>query len=195
MIHNGRRAPGAPGFKKRVLYLEESFLPLDLVGAAVDKTNITDDELRTSLVELHDSLLFGEDRLEGESRLALIQKRFEQHLNSVNQAERLPESGIAHQLRTLLDEHVTDAVSLDQVARSMDRSKAHLVRSFSATFGVSPHAYVIARRVEAARTLLLDGRPAADVAVTVGFYDQAHLTRHFKRHTSIAPGRYARSRG
>ncbi|WP_241777546.1 helix-turn-helix domain-containing protein, partial [Streptomyces sp. CT34] len=42
------------------------------------------------------------------------------------------------------------------------------------------------------RRLLLDGRPPAEVATAVGFHDQSHLTRHFKRHLGITPGRYAR---
>jgi AraC-like DNA-binding protein len=53
---------------------------------------------------------------------------------------------------------------------------------------------VIGRRVERARQLLLAGHPAADVAVEVGFYDQAHLTRHFRKHTATTPGRFARVR-
>jgi hypothetical protein len=40
----------------------------------------------------------------------------------------------------------------------------------------------------------LAGYPPADVAAAVGFYDQAHLTRHFRRHTAVTPGQYARAR-
>lgn len=76
----------------------------------------------------------------------------------------------------------------------LDRSVPHLVRSFTRQFGVSPHAYVIGRRIDAARRELLRGARPADVATAVGFCDQAHLTRHFKRHTSMTPARFARSR-
>jgi AraC-like DNA-binding protein len=67
------------------------------------------------------------------------------------------------------------------------------VRSFARAYGVSPHAYLVGRRVELARKLLLAGASPADTAVGAGFYDQAHLTRHFRRHTSVTPGAYARS--
>ena len=63
---------------------------------------------------------------------------------------------------------------------------------FTRQYGVSPHAYVVGRRVEAARHLLLRGARPADVAVAVGFYDQAHFTRHFRRHVGTTPARYAR---
>ncbi|NUT53978.1 MAG: AraC family transcriptional regulator, partial [Saccharothrix sp.] len=56
-----------------------------------------------------------------------------------------------------------------------------------------PHRYLTCRRVDLARRLLLDGMPAAHVAPADGFYDQAHLTRHFRRMLGTAPGAYARS--
>ncbi|ANW22642.1 AraC family transcriptional regulator (plasmid) [Streptomyces clavuligerus] len=49
--------------------------------------------------------------------------------------------------------------------------------------------------MDLARPLLLDGMPPHLVAVTAGFYDQAHLGRHFKRLLGVAPGQYARSGG
>ena len=67
-----------------------------------------------------------------------------------------------------------------------------LVHAFSATFGISPHAYVVGRRLDAARDRILDGEPLVDVAAAVGFYDQAHLTRRFKRFLGVTPGRFAR---
>jgi AraC-like DNA-binding protein len=66
-------------------------------------------------------------------------------------------------------------------------------RAFTAEFGVPPHAYVVGRRVGEARRLLLGGRRPADVAAATGFVDQAHLTRHFKRHVATTPGRFAAS--
>jgi AraC-like DNA-binding protein len=83
-------------------------------------------------------------------------------------------------------------VSLAWASATLDRSVPHLVRSFTRQFGLSPHAYVIGRRVEVARRLLLAGNAPADVATAAGFYDQAHFTRHFKRHTSVTPAEFAR---
>lgn len=54
--------------------------------------------------------------------------------------------------------------------------------------GIPPHAYVLGRRIDAARWYLLEGRPPGAVAAEVGCYDQAHLTRHFKRHVGTTPG-------
>jgi AraC-like DNA-binding protein len=193
VIHNGRPAPGAPGFTKRVLYLDAGVVPGELVGAAVDHTGIEDAELRAALAALHRSLTLDEDVLDGESRLSLIRDRIIRHLDPAATERSRPERRSAKRLRSMLDEHVTTDLRLDDAATLLGRSKAHLIRSFTSEYGVSPHAYVVGRRIERARHLLLAGATPADVAAITGFYDQSHLTRHFKRHTSTTPAAYAAS--
>lgn len=193
VTHNGTPAPGAPGFSKRVLYLDESFLPAELIGPAVDQTNITDHALRQTLVQLHDELVLGADPMHAETSLAMIAERLTQHLETQPSCPEADERGIAIQLRELLDSAIEAPLTLADAAHQLKRSKPHLVRTFSAAYGVSPHAYLIGKRVDAARKLLLDGVPSAQVAPAVGFYDQSHLTRHFKRHTSVPPTAFATS--
>ncbi len=194
VIHDGRPASRArDGFWKRNLYLSGDQLPEDLVGPAVDRTVLTDPELRRGLSELHDGLAAGAEAFDIESRLALIRERIRLRLSPASK-RHAAERGVAHELRLLLDEHTTEPCKLSDVASTLDRSVSHLIRSFTATFGVSPHAYLVGRRIDAARPLLLAGVPPAEVATMVGFYDQAHLTRHFKRHLSTTPARYARRR-
>jgi AraC-like DNA-binding protein len=86
--------------------------------------------------------------------------------------------------------------AIQALHRALDHlgaSASHLIRCFTATFGIAPHQYVTARRIDAARRRLLDGEPIALVAAGVGFYDQAHFTRQFKRHVGTPPGRYSGS--
>ncbi|SCF29345.1 AraC-type DNA-binding protein [Micromonospora saelicesensis] len=191
VVHDGRPAANAPGFRKRNLYLDPTFLPANLIGSAVDHTTFRDGPLRRALARLHHVLDADEDPLNAEARLAMIEQRLTDHLAAAPSTSTRPEPQAARALRALLDEHTVQAVSLAAAARLLDRSVPHLVRSFGQAFGISPHAYIIGRRIEAARKLLLAGIPPAEVAITVGFCDQAHLTRHFRRHTSTTPARYA----
>jgi AraC-like DNA-binding protein len=192
VVHNGYPAERFGYFRKRNLYLDSDFLSLDLVGRAVDASTFQDARLRATISALHDRLTAPEP-LDVESRLALIAERLRERLRRRPSAVREPEPAIADQLRQYLDGHVADNVTLRVAAQSLHRSVPHLVRSFTKRYGISPHAYVVAKRVEAARTLLLRGMPAARVATEVGFHDQAHLTRHFKRHVFVTPARYAAS--
>jgi len=124
----------------------------------------------------------------------MVGERIAAHLAAPARPVLAPERPVARQLRLLLDEHIVAPITLEAAAVELDRSVPHLVRSFTRQFGVSPHAYVIGRRIDAARRDLLRGAPPADVAAACGFCDQAHFTRHFKRHTSMTPARFARSR-
>jgi AraC-like DNA-binding protein len=82
---------------------------------------------------------------------------------------------------------------LDQASATLHAHPAHLVRTFTGEFGMPPQR-LTGRRIERARRLLLDGMRPADVAVTVGFHDQSHVHRHFKRMLATTPARYVKGR-
>ncbi|WP_327085816.1 AraC family transcriptional regulator [Nonomuraea sp. NBC_01738] len=95
----------------------------------------------------------------------------------------------------LLRERLADPPSLEELALAVRARPFPLLRAFKAETGLPPHAYLTSQRVRQARELLDLGRPAAQVAAEVGFTDQAHLTRHFKRIVGVPPAAYQRSAG
>ena len=184
--HDGR---SAHPFRKRVLYLASD--TLTGVGAAVDHPSLKDPLLRRRIHQLHEAL-HTED-LEAQSRFALIRDRLRQHLHM---PETTPPAKVsmAHRLRDLLDARLPDTPTLDEAAAVLDAHPVSLVRAFSREFGIPPHRYVTGRRLELARRHLLAGHPAAEAATLAGFYDQAHLTRHFRKLLGIGPSRYGLAR-
>jgi AraC-like DNA-binding protein len=191
--HNGSPV-SERGFRKRVLYLDLSRLDESLIGPAVDTPDLVDPVLRRRVGQLHTALAHAGDELEAESRLTLIAERLRGRLRPrlVAGAPRA-DRPLAHRLRELLDARVLEGIPLDEAARLVHAHPAHLVRAFSGAYGIAPHQYLMSRRVDRARRLLLDGQPPGDVATATGFYDQSHLTRHFKRLVGVPPGRYART--
>jgi AraC-like DNA-binding protein len=184
--HDGRAAT-PHGFRKRVLYLDESWLP----GPAREP-NLRDSMLRDRVHRLHEAL---DDPFEAESRLAFVRDRLLTHLRaSAEPVRRGASARLASRLRELLDARVTSGLTLAEAADLLRAHQVHLVRSFSATFGVAPHAYLTGRRIDLARRALLTGHAAAEVATMVGFCDQAHLTRQCKRYLGVTPARFARGR-
>ncbi|MGW0995075.1 AraC family transcriptional regulator [Streptomyces sp. NPDC002523] len=187
--HNG--SPATPhGFRKRVLYLDSSHLGEELIGPAVDGPDLRDPLLRLRVGQVHAALGRPGDELEAESRLALVGARLRDHLRRREPEAARPDPALAHSLRELLDERVSEGLALAEAARLLHAHPAHLVRAFSTAYGIAPHQYLTSRRVGRARRLLLDGVAPGEVAVATGFCDQAHLTRHFKRLVGITPGRY-----
>ncbi|MDH2413566.1 AraC family transcriptional regulator [Nocardioides sp. CER19] len=108
-------------------------------------------------------------------------------------SEPRADAPLARRLRGLLDDHVTEGVVLAEVAGELGAHPSHLVRSFTREYGIAPHRYLTGRRLDVARRLLLAGVAAAEAAGLAGFYDQAHLTRHFRRFLGTTPAAYARS--
>lgn len=191
--HDGR-AVTPTGFDKRVVYLDERWLPRSLTGAAVAAPTIHDEVLRSAVVGLHGVLEAPGDELEAESRLALVSERMVRHLDrTVDDPRPVREPGLARRVRELLDRDLVDPPTLESLAGWLGAHPTHLIRAFGREFGLPPHRYLTGRRVDRARAMLLDGVPAADVAAAVGFHDQAHLTRHFRRVLGVTPGAYVRA--
>jgi AraC-like DNA-binding protein len=92
--------------------------------------------------------------------------------------------------REYLDEHAPENISLVSLASLVGLSPFHFCRVFRDVVGLTPHAYQSQIRVRRAKQLLSQNVPIAEAAVQAGFYDQAHLTKHFKRVVGITPGRY-----
>ena len=92
--------------------------------------------------------------------------------------------------REYLHEHAAQNVTLQELARAAGLSAFHLCRVFGKSAGMTPHAYQTQLRVRHAKALLRAGHPIASAAAEAGFYDQAHLTRHFTRIVGVPPGRY-----
>jgi AraC-like DNA-binding protein len=91
--------------------------------------------------------------------------------------------------------HYADAVTLDDLAFQVGLNKQYLVHAFRRAVGLPPHAYLIQLRIAQAKSQLMAGRAVAEVAATLGFADQSHFVRTFRRYVGMAPGRYQRSFG
>ena len=107
-----------------------------------------------------------------------------------------PPRAISPGIRRALDfieENYAEAVPLAQLAALSGLSLHRFVTVFRHQVGIPPHRYVCRVRVREARALLQRGLPLAAVALDTGFFDQSHLSRHFKRQCGMTPGSFAGS--
>src|SRR5689334_5682175 len=93
--------------------------------------------------------------------------------------------------RERIDAEPEAPISLRELAAESGVSRFQLIRGFQRAVGLSPHAYIVQRRLAIARRLLRAGHAPGDVAVRAGFYDQSHFGRCFIRQFGVAPARYA----
>ena len=98
-----------------------------------------------------------------------------------------------HLLRAkdLADARYFETLSVDQMAKAAGLSRAHFSREFRQTFGESPHAYLLTRRLERAAALLrMTDKSVAEVCFSVGLQSVGSFTTSFKRMFGSSPTSY-----
>ncbi len=96
-------------------------------------------------------------------------------------------NGLVTEIRRPGASYCGDSITLDHLAKLVDLKPNYLLNVFSQHVGVPPYMYWMARRIDSAKTLLAAGHCASDVAYWLGFYDQSHFIRSFKRFTGVTP--------
>lgn len=103
----------------------------------------------------------------------------------------LPTSSL-QSVKALVESDLEGNLTVAQLARAAGLSPYHFSRKFCASTGQSPHQFVIARRLERARSLIAAGIGIADAAIGSGFSSQSHLHHHFRTAFGITPGEFQR---
>ncbi|WP_020672990.1 AraC family transcriptional regulator [Amycolatopsis nigrescens] len=183
VVHTGRPA-AEHGWGYRALYPSKSLVRSVLgVAPAFTSRIVHDPELARLLLAAFPA---------GEGTLALALRRlFAAH--GTLRAEPMAGHGLAAAVRELLLDQYQRPPGLSELAARFGTSQYKLLRAFQHEYGLPPHAYLTQHRIRRARGLIERGAELTDVAVTVGFVDQAHLSRHFRRLVGVTPGAYRRA--
>ena len=86
--------------------------------------------------------------------------------------------------------HYANPITLKDLSKVNAQTPSQMIRAFRKELGITPHAWLIRLRVERGTDLLKRGESIASVAAEVGFVDQTHFTRHFKRVHGETPARF-----
>lgn len=98
-----------------------------------------------------------------------------------------------NRLKSYVEGRISHPISLEELAQIAKLSPSYFSAAFKVTFGVSPHNYVVERRVEFAKYRMLNSdAPLCEIALDCGLADQAHLSRIFRRVTGTTPSAWRR---
>lgn len=133
-----------------------------------------------------------------ESGQALAEERLLLLLSRLGNRAKPPreEHGLAGQIlaaRRRIDSDPAASLTLADLAAICGLSRFQTLRGFARATGLTPHTYMVQRRIQLARELIRRGTPLARAAVESGFADQSHLSRAFVRSYGYSPGAYARA--
>ncbi|WP_233887375.1 AraC family transcriptional regulator [Paraburkholderia flagellata] len=199
-LHDGH-APEPGGFTYAMLYLPQPWVEraarrLNIAGlagveAAFGQTLVDDPRLTDAIRRAFLALYGEEGRLARDEALDRLLEHLGGHLLDKASAAAPAPPALAR-VRDLLHEHMGANIGLDELVDSSGIDRFRLTRLFQREFGTSPHAYLVRLRLRAARKLLAAGRTPAQVAAEVGFADQSHLGRWFRRAYRMTPATYRR---
>jgi AraC-like DNA-binding protein len=201
-MHTGSAAM-EQGWSYRMLYPDAELLQqaaASITGRAGNlpffpEPVVHDPAMAEVLSRLHTTLTTSPSTLERESSfLWALASLIERHAES-RPGLRFPttERARVQKVRTYLEDHYQENVTLEQLATLVNLSPFHLLRMFRDAVGLPPHCYLTHIRVMQAKRLIAIATPLAEVAGAVGFSDQSHLTKHFKALVGVTPGQYAHS--
>src|SRR5688572_19682833 len=103
-------------------------------------------------------------------------------------------SSTLRRVRAYVDANLASRLELSDLAAIANLSRCHFTYAFKQSVGCTPHRFVMSRRLERARQLLLEThRPTVEIALATGFADQSHFCRCFRAFLGISPVAYRRS--
>ena len=202
-VHTGHAAVKA-GWTYRMFYLDAEVMEAVASEIAGHEQGIPffkqgvirDSSLAAELQALHREIELGQaTSLEYESRFveALI-RLIQRHAMDAPALRRV---GQEHQAVRRVFEVINDDLShgfdLQGLAEIAGLSPFHFIRVFQRETGLTPHAYLMQRRVHRGKSRLKQGQSIVDTAYACGFTDQSHFTRHFKCVFGLTPGQYRNS--
>ncbi|GAA4636334.1 AraC family transcriptional regulator [Actinoallomurus vinaceus] len=196
-MHTGGPATPTSGYAYLALYTDPALLTDGVLGGVPHfrEPLLDDPELAGALRAAHIDIARCPDPLEAESRLPwLLTALAHRHSTARPVSDTVPGAArIAHTVRDRLADELIAPPSLAGLAAELGLSRYQLLRAFRTAMGVPPYAWLAQYRVTRARALLESGLRPAEVAALVGFADQAHLTRWFRRVLGVTPAAYRTS--
>lgn len=199
-IHDGD-APTEGGFTYRMLYLDAPWLEREIATLFEEAPAncqlgvpqlLFDDPLLVQRIDDAFQAIHGSDlKIVRQSAIDGLLDGLTRRLQWRQRSALQPQLPlVAQRARDYLHANLMQDIGLDDLARASGCDRFRLTRAFKQAFGLPPHAYLIQLRLARARQLLGRGLAPAEVAADLGFADQSHLGRWFRRAYGVTPAYY-----
>jgi AraC-like DNA-binding protein len=199
MVNPGEMHDGVPldsnPRRWRMIYIDPVVVAREVEEETVGPVEIVRPVVRDPLLAGHFARLFAcltaprSDRLAEEENLLCSLMHILRRYAVARPLSNGPSPCVAKAIQRL-DSAPETSVSLAELAALSGVSRFQLLRGFTHEVGITPHAYLIQRRVRLARQLLASSQTPVQAALQAGFADQSHMTRAFVRQLGITPSRY-----
>ncbi len=97
------------------------------------------------------------------------------------------------ELRNYIQQNINKRISIADLAGVIDKSESFISHLFRNEFGLSPKQFILAAKVNMAKDLLVSGMNVQETALQLGFYDEFHFSRVFKKKAGVSPGQFKKA--
>ncbi|MBJ7309498.1 AraC family transcriptional regulator [Rugamonas sp. CCM 8940] len=194
--HDGQ-AGTDDGFQYRMVYVEPALIQQILGGKPLPfiKDGISaDPRLYAATNTLLQSMDSPIDALEEDDALFDLAHALSS-ISGVLQHKQNFDYRAAETAREFIHSAMERTITLKELAEHSGRDRWSLSRDFRLLFGTSPYRYLTMRRLDLVKTLLIHGHSLVNAALSAGFTDQSHMSRHFSKTYGLAPSRWLKIRG
>jgi AraC family transcriptional regulator len=219
--HKARWRPGTTIFLKDRYRIDDLFMiGADSINVQLEDSKLSElqhDEIRASRVDFMEHVIARDEQVAGMLSAMLAEARagnpagdlFSQSISLALLAhvyDRYDRSKAAHRVEGRLSqrqidivsryvrEHIAYDLSIVGLARLLQLSPAYFCKAFSKTLGVTPHRFVVSERISIARERLRtpSAPPLVEIALGLGFADQAHFSNVFRNLVGCSPSEFRR---
>jgi AraC-like DNA-binding protein len=136
-------------------------------------------------------IIFEKSRNNDEKTLKLFIKKLFKNYSKYT-SNNLLKNSITISAEEYIYSNLNEKLTTNKIARYLGYDKSYFIRTFKIQTGMTPNNYVINRKIEKVKNLLIDSEVTsiASIAHEVGFYDQSHLNRNFKKIYGVCPNKY-----
>ena len=142
-----------------------------------------------AVIEQQNSTSFGAD-LTAENHIINTLTLLGAHYLKNRQAKQAEQSKIISRAIEYISEHLTEPITLDDISSSLFTNKYYFAHLFKEETGVSPHSYILKKRLLLSKELIEQGHPITEVYQRCGFADYTHFFRAFKKEFDLTPKQY-----
>lgn len=162
----------------------KSFIPFSAI-------HTTSPLLYNQFQSLADSIINDVDNMKVEEESITFFSNLFSNANALNVDDSGPKENVVRAHDFILA-NFKNNISIREIAKNAGLSEFHLIHAFKKSYGITPHAMQITMRINEAKVLLKKGDNIASVAAELGFNDQSHFHRHFKKLVAVTPTQYKR---
>ncbi|PHS55878.1 MAG: hypothetical protein COB17_10720, partial [Sulfurimonas sp.] len=114
---------------------------------------------------------------------------------NINLNNKKQNNQILDTIKKYIINNINEDLTLDDISNVVGYNKEYIVRLFKKEYGLAPHAFLMNEKVNKAKNLLQNSTHInlANIASDIGFYDQSHFSKFFKKSFAIAPSKYKKS--